>query len=108
MFDEKNTKKFIYTGNRKCRAVIESCITPEQLDTAIDMCNSFGKAVCNILNSSDYKFVSRKWNIHRPWCKRVYDTLNSTLSEIDSFVSERRAYIDNHPVQGSSGTLGFK
>lgn len=105
-FNEENTKRFIYTGNEKCRKTIESCVDMTQIDEAIDMCNMFGRVVCAILNANDYKYIGPKWNIHRRWCKRTYDVLNAALGELDTLISIRKAYIEEHPV--ISGTMGFK
>jgi hypothetical protein len=81
-------------------------MTQEQLDTAIDMCNSFGKTVCSILNGKDFRYIGPNWNIHRKWCKRAYNVLNASLSELDALITERRAYIEEY--QASTGTVGFK
>ncbi len=105
-FNEEKTRRFIFTGNEKCRKVINSCIDQDQLDIAIDMCNMFGRVVCAILNKNDHKYIAKKWNIHRKWCKRTYDILNASLSELDGLITVRRTYIEEHPV--SSGTVGFK
>lgn len=106
MFNEENTKRLIYTGNEKCRKSINSCNTQDQLEAAIDMCNSFGRVVCAILNEKDFKYVGPKWNIHRKWCKRTYGVLNASLAELDALITERRAYIEEH--QPLTGTVGFK
>ena len=106
IFNEDNTKRFIFTGNEKCRKTIESCIDQDQLDIAIDMCNMFGRVVCGILNSNDHKYIAKKWNIHRKWCKRAYEVLNAALGELDTLITIRKAYIEDHPVMG--GTVGFK
>ena len=106
MFNEENTKRLIYTGNEKCRKSIYSCETQDQLDVAIDMCNSFGKTVCNILNSKDFKYIGPNWNMHRRWCKRTYGVLNASLTELDALITERRSYIEEQ--QAATGTVGFK
>ena len=106
ILNEKNTKRFIFTGNIKCKRTIKSCKTQEQLDMAVDMCNMFGQTVCAMLNSSDFRWIAANWNIHRKWCKRVYGVLSTTLTELDSSISERRAYIEAHPC--GTSTVGFK
>ena len=106
MFNEENTKRLIYTGNEKCRKSIYSCETQDQLDEAIDMCNSFGRVVCAILNSKDFKYIGPNWNMHRRWCKRTYGVLNASLTELDALITERRSYIEEH--QAATGTVGFK
>lgn len=104
--DNKHTNQFIFIGNDKCRRTIESCTEQEQLDMAVDMCNMFGRTVCAILNSEDFKYIGPNWNIHRRWCKKSYSILNASLSELDALITERRAYIESH--QTEQNTVGFK
>lgn len=105
-FDKKKTNRFIFIGNDKCRKTIKSCTEPEQLDIAIDMCNMFGRTVCGILNSEDFKWIAPHWNIHRRWCKNTYSVLNAALNELDGLINEQRAYIESHVTE--QNTVGFK
>lgn len=105
-FDKNSTNRFIYTALKKCKDTINSCEDEDQLQLSIDMCNTLGSTVCNILNSVDYQWVATHWNWHKKWCKQTFANFNAGLQEIDQIITERRAWIEAHPKD--IGTVGFK
>lgn len=95
----------MHDGAEKCRRNIEFSRTDKEIDGAIGLCNVFGNTIVSILNNEDNKFLSKRFNKHRRWCEEAFNVLQTAITELDNYISERREQISKEP--GQDGRIGF-